>query len=62
MITIAKISAVVEKLAGRINPNVINTGSHKSKNEDLKDTGSSVFLERNLATKIINITKAKVDV
>ena len=31
-------------------------------NEDLKDTGSSVFLERNLATKIINITKAKVDV
>ena len=28
-------SAVVEKLAGRINPNVINTGSHKSKKEDL---------------------------
>ena len=57
-----KINAVVEKLAGKINPKVINTGIHKSIKEDLKVTGSSVFLERNRATKTINTTNAKVDV
>ncbi len=62
MMTIAKMSAVVEKLAGKINPNVINTGSQRSNKDDLKVTGFSDFLERNLATKIINTTNAKVDV
>jgi hypothetical protein len=53
---------VVEKLAGNIKPNVIKTGIHKSIKEDLNETGSSDFLERYLATKIINTTDANVEV
>jgi hypothetical protein len=34
--TIEKINAVVEKFAGRINSNVINTGNQSSQMEDLK--------------------------
>jgi hypothetical protein len=41
--TIEKISAEVEKLAGKINIKVINTGNHSSHNEDLKVMAVSRF-------------------
>jgi hypothetical protein len=38
--------AAVEKLAGKINPKVINTGTHNSTNELLNVSGVSRVLER----------------
>ncbi|MNE89975.1 hypothetical protein D3C80_1874430 [compost metagenome] len=43
---IEKIRAVVEKLAGKINIKVINTGSQSSKKDDLNVIGSSLFFDR----------------
>jgi hypothetical protein len=53
---------VVEKLAGKINPKVINTGIHKLMMEVWKGTGSSVFFDKYLATKISKTRDANVEV
>jgi 2-methylisocitrate lyase-like PEP mutase family enzyme len=41
-----KINAVVEKLAGRMNINVMNTGNQSSQIEDLKEIGISLVLDK----------------
>jgi hypothetical protein len=44
--TIANIKAVVEKLAGNINANVIKTGTHSSNTDALKVIGSSLVFDK----------------
>ncbi|MCR8526625.1 hypothetical protein NPM17_27415, partial [Escherichia coli] len=46
IITIEKIKAVVEKLAGRINIKVMKTGVHNSHKEDLKVIGVSLVFDK----------------
>ena len=48
--TIAKIKAVVEKLAGKISSNTKKTGIHNSINEDLKVNSFSLIFAKYLAT------------
>jgi hypothetical protein len=62
MITIVKIKAAVEKLAGKMNINVTKTGAQSSHSDDLKSTGVSRFFDKYLATKIIKTIDANVDV
>ena len=46
IITIAKINAAVDKLAGKISSNVIKTGVHKSQTEFLKVMGVSLVFDK----------------
>jgi hypothetical protein len=46
MITMKKISAAVDKLAGSINNNVIKTGVHNSHKEFLNVMGVSLFFDK----------------